>query len=72
MYHRKSALCPVCPEGDNYLGFLVKDDVCSFVCKDCQFIYTWDRKGILLPPVKLDSKKPKKCSCGGCQMREYK
>lgn len=68
MQYRKSVECPVCKD---YLGYLVNGEVCSFVCKDCQFIYSWDRKGYLLPPVKLESKKPKKCTCGGCQVRDF-
>lgn len=66
MYYRKSVECPVCKE---YLGFLAKDELCSFICQECKFIFSWDKRGELLKPVKLDNKKPKKCSCGGCQMR---
>lgn len=69
MLYRKSVQCPVCQE---YLGYLVKDEVCSFVCKECQWIFTWNRRGEMTPPIKVETRKSKKCTCGGCQMRDSK
>jgi transposase-like protein len=68
-YGRKTLNCPVCKD---YLGYLVAAEVCSFVCRECRFIFSWDRNGVLMPPVRLDEKKPKICTCGGCQMRDSK
>lgn len=63
-----------CPVGNHAeLGELVKGRVCSFVCKECMFVFTWDAKGKLCPPMKVDTKKKKDiCDCGGCQARDEK
>jgi len=70
--YKKVANCPVCPEGQNWLGYIVKGEVCSFLCDDCQFIYSWDTKGKLMKPVKYKSKKVWKGYCGpsGCICRD--
>lgn len=62
----KVAKCPVCPDGDNWLGYIVNGEVCSFLCDDCQYIYTWDNKGKLLKPLKYKKPKDTRCGCGGC------
>lgn len=54
-----------CPVGGENLGYLTKGEVCSYTCNDCGFIYTWDTKGKLKPPVKLKPP-PKVCKCGNC------
>lgn len=60
-----------CPVGNHIeLGYLVKGEVCSFVCRECGWIFTWDKKGKLLPPVKLDLRKRETCACLGCQARD--
>ena len=70
MFARKTARCPVCTET---FGSIVPGEVCSFVCHECKFIFTWDSKGVLLSPVKWEEKKPHKgCGCYTCQDREKK
>lgn len=64
----KVAHCPVGKHTE--LGFLVRGEVCSFVCRECMFIFTWDEKSKLRPPVKLDLRKKETCDCGGCQTRD--
>jgi transposase-like protein len=68
----KLANCPVCPTGDNWLGYIVKGEVCSYLCNDCQFIYSWDTKGKLMKPVKYKPTKSWKGYCGpaGCVCRD--
>lgn len=58
-----------CPVGDEILGYLVKGEVCSFICRDCRFIFTWGRNGVLKPPIKLEEKKINKCGCVTCKSR---
>lgn len=56
-----------CPVGGNVLGFRNKKELSTFLCNDCGFLYTWNSKGLLLPPVKYEKKKaPEKCGCGMC------
>ncbi len=62
MFMKKEAICPV---GKEPLGWITKGEVNSFVCKDCGFIYTWDRVGKLRAPVKL-KRTPQGCHCGTC------
>lgn len=64
--HNKAAKCPVCPEGSNWLGYIVKGEVSAYLCDDCQFIYTWDTKGKMMRPVKYKAVKNTRCGCGGC------
>ncbi len=67
--YKKVAYCPVCPSGENFLGYIVKNEVSSYLCDDCQFIFTWDTKGKLLAPQKYKSKKTMKgrfCGPDGC------
>lgn len=64
--YKKVANCPVCPPASNWLGYIVKGEVCSYLCDDCQFIYTWDTKGKLMKPVKYKAAKDTRCGCGGC------
>lgn len=61
--YNKIANCPVCPPGENWLGYIVKGEVCSYLCDDCQFTYTWDTKGKLLKPVKYKDPKKSRCGC---------
>lgn len=63
MFTSRAAYCPV---GNERLGLIVKGEVCSFVCKDCEFIYTWDKQGKLLVPVKLKPHKDTRCGCNSC------
>lgn len=69
MFNGKMLKCPVCA---TIFGRLTPDEVCSFVCRECEWIYSWDRKGKLMPPVKLDNKKSKSCECQGCKARDAK
>lgn len=66
IHTKKLANCPVCPKGENWLGYIVKGEVCSYLCNDCQFIYTWDAKGKLKAPIKYKPAKDTRCGCGGC------
>lgn len=67
MFAKTLVLCPVC---DTTLGYAVRNEVCSFVCRECQWIFTWDRKGKLGKPIKLNFKKPDTCDCGSCRWRD--
>lgn len=67
MFTRTTVMCPVC---DTTLGYLVKNEVCSFVCRECQWIFSWDRAGKLQKPVKVNGPKKVGCDCGSCQYRE--
>lgn len=67
MFQKPTLFCPVC---DGCLGYLTKGEVCSFLCKECRWIFTWGRDGKLKPPIKFDEKPSKVCDCGGCQDRE--
>lgn len=67
MFSRPTASCPVCKEN---LGYLIPRQICSFLCSECQFIFTWNGKGKLLPPVKVNRNGPKKCGCGSCELRD--
>lgn len=67
MYNKQTVFCPVCTVS---LGYLTKDEVCSFVCNECKWIFTWDRKGKLGPPLQVNKKKRNFCGCAGCQARE--
>lgn len=69
MFPKPTVVCPVC---DEKLGYLVKGEVCSFVCRECQWIFTWDGKGKLGKPIQVNGKKPQVCGCGGCQARDEK
>lgn len=66
--YKKVAHCPVCPNGENFLGYIVRGEVCTYLCDDCQFLYTWDSKGKLLAPVKYKQNKraTKYCDSNGC------
>lgn len=64
---KPSLKCPVCKDE---LGYLTRNEVCSFICRECQWIFTWGRDGHLRKPVKLSNKKPQTCDCGSCQYRE--
>lgn len=60
---KKEAYCPV---GNHIkLGELTKGEICSFVCKECRFMFSWDREGKLLPPIKI-APPPKLCMCASC------
>lgn len=64
----KTAFCPV---GNERLGYLVENEVSTFLCGDCGFIYTWDTAGKLLTPVKFEEvRKKKSCTCVSCQDRD--
>jgi hypothetical protein len=68
MFSKNTAVCPVCQDP---LGSIVKKEVCSYVCHDCNFVYTWNEKGKLLPPEKFVEKKlSKKCTCCNCRDRD--
>jgi len=69
MFARKTIRCPVCAET---FGVLVPGEVCSFVCHECKFIFSWDAKGKSLPPVKWNERKAQGCGCFTCQDREKK
>lgn len=66
--YKKVALCPVCPSPDNWLGYIVKGELCTYLCNDCQFLYTWDAKGKLLSPSKYKPTKVRGpyCNSQGC------
>lgn len=70
---RKPVFCPV---GDHVqLGYLVKGEVCSYVCRECSFMFTWNRDGKLMPPLKVDldskTKKARRyCGPDGCVCRD--
>lgn len=65
---RKTVRCPVCNEA---FGVLVPDEVCSYVCHECRFVFTWNEKGKPLPPEKWNEKKASKgCGCVACQDRD--
>lgn len=71
MLPKKTAYCPVCPKNEGQLGYFSPGMPHSFVCRDCQFIYAWDSKGKLLPPVKyVHPRKSKKCTCANCKSRD--
>jgi len=69
MFAKKTAVCPVCGTD---LGYLTKGEVCSFVCKECQWIYSWNGAGVLGKPVKLEYKKSNPCDCADCRARNDK
>lgn len=59
-----------CPVGNHVeFGYLVKGEVCTFICRECEWIFSWDVKGKLMKPVKLDLRKRETCDCGACQFR---
>lgn len=71
MLPKKMAYCPVCPKAEGQLGPYTPGMAHSFVCTDCQFIYSWDSRGKAQPPIKYTHpKKTKKCTCSGCQARD--
>lgn len=71
MLPKKIEYCPVCPKTEGKLGYYTPGMAHSFVCTDCQFIYSWDSNGKLLPPVKYaHPKKSKRCGCASCQTRD--
>lgn len=71
MLPKKTAYCPVCPKSEGQLGYYTPGMACSFVCRDCQFVYSWDSKGKIQPPIKyVHPKKSKKCGCPSCQARD--
>jgi hypothetical protein len=56
-----------CPVGNNILGTRNKKELCTFLCNDCQFLFTWNSKGVLLPPTKYKKEKPvERCGCATC------
>jgi NAD-dependent SIR2 family protein deacetylase len=55
-----------CPVGKEALGYRFDGEMAEFECTDCDFIYSWDKNGRLLPPEKK-KKPPKLCNCGNCQ-----
>lgn len=61
-----------CPVGEHVtLGYHTKGFVSSYACTECQWIFTWDKNGKLLPPTKIiPLKKRELCDCGACQFRE--
>lgn len=67
MFSKAVAVCPVC---DTTLGYRIKGEVCSFVCRECQYIFTWDRKGNLTAPLKVDGKRKDICTCASCKYRD--
>lgn len=68
MYPYKQRLtCPVCK---TVLGFLTKNENCSFLCDECQFIYTWDHSGKLRPPMKYEPTNKEGCDCASCSWRD--
>lgn len=67
MFPKPSVECPVCKEK---LGYLTRGEVCSFVCKECQWVFVWGRDGKMKKPIKLDDKKPQICGCEGCKYRD--
>lgn len=71
MFSKKAAYCPVCPKTEGPLGHYTPGIAHSFVCTDCQFVYAWDSKGRMQPPIKyIHPKKSKKCTCASCQARD--
>jgi len=71
MFPKKIQYCPVCPKSEGQLGYYTPGMARSFVCKDCQFVYSWDREGKMLPPVKyVPPKRGKKCGCPSCRVRD--
>lgn len=69
MFLRKTVRCPVCKE---VLGSLVPKQICSYLCRECGWIFYFDEKGSTLPPEKYVAKVSKKCGCLGCQARDEK
>ncbi len=53
-----------CPVGNDPLGYRAEGKPFSALCTDCQFIYSWDRRGHLLTPEKYNPKKCVTCGCG--------
>lgn len=70
MFTKETVACPVCR---GLLGYRAKNEACSFVCRECRWIYCWNEKGKLGQPIKVeDKRKPEVCDCGGCQARDEK
>lgn len=68
MFPKPILSCPVC---EATLGYFTKGAVSSFACTECQWIFTWDKKGKLQAPTKIiPLKKVKGCDCGSCEFRE--
>lgn len=67
MFPKQTVYCPVC---NDTLGYLTKGEVCSYVCTECQWIFTWNRQGKMTAPIKVDRKKKDTCDCGSCQYRD--
>lgn len=68
MFPKPILSCPVC---ETTLGYFTKGAVSSFACTECQWIFTWDKKGKLQPPTKIiPLKKPAGCDCGSCEYRD--
>ncbi len=67
MYTKPTLFCPVC---DATLGYLTRNEVCSFVCHECKWIFTWGRDGKLKSPIKLIEDKKSGCGCESCKFRE--
>lgn len=57
--------CPVCKDN---LGFKTKKDIKDFHCNECKASFTF-YPGIALPTAKLDSHKPKMCTCAQCKSK---
>lgn len=59
-----------CPVGNHVaLGYLTKGKVCIFICRECRYVFTWDKHGKLLAPEKLEEhgkKSIRYCDSGGC------
>lgn len=58
--YKNPAICPVC---EDKLGYIFKDRTNSFLCKECDWFFTWNSKGELQKPVKNNNKKIAKCGC---------
>jgi hypothetical protein len=60
-----------CPVGNNILGYRNKKENCTFLCNDCEFLYTWNKNGELLFPQKhIKGKIQARCDCASCQYRD--
>lgn len=60
-YGKKEAECPVCKDS---LGWLSKGVPNTFLCKECEWFFTWDAKGLMRPPKKYDPKSESRAKCG--------
>lgn len=60
---KKKAFCPVC---NAFLGFLERSYPNAFVCKECDFIFRWNKQGKILKPIKVEKHRKEGCACGRC------